>query len=208
MLSAILIGNNLINMSASALTTTIVIRMFGNKWIGIGTGLVTLIILIFSEIIPKTMSTVHADQMALKVAGPIYLITKLLTPVIFLVNKLSLWVMKLLRIDPNAKTTSMTETELRTILDFSHEEGVIESEEREMLNNVVDFGDSVAKDVMVPRIDMDFVSVDSTYDQLIEEFDKNKHTRMPVYSESRDNIIGIVNLKDVVFSRRTKKASL
>ena len=206
MLSAILIGNNLINMSASALTTTIVIRMFGNKWIGIGTGLVTLIILIFSEIIPKTMSTVHADQMALKVAGPIYLITKLLTPVIFLVNKLSLWVMKLLRIDPNAKTTSMTETELRTILDFSHEEGVIESEEREMLNNVVDFGDSVAKDVMVPRIDMDFVSVDSTYDQLIEEFDKNKHTRMPVYSESRDNIIGIVNLKDVVFFEEDKES--
>ena len=215
-LSAILIGNNVVNMSASALTTTIVIRMFGNKWVGIGTGLVTLwvgigtglvtlIILIFSEIIPKTMSTIHADQIALKVAGPIYFITKLLTPVIFLINKLSLLIMKLLRIDPNAKAASMTETELRTILDFSHEEGVIESEEREMLNNIVDFGDSVAKDVMVPRIDMDFVSVDLDYDQLMEEFDDNKHTRMPVYSETRDNIIGIVNLKDVVFFEDNKE---
>jgi CBS domain containing-hemolysin-like protein len=101
--------------------------------------------------------------------------------------------------DPKAKAGTITENELRTILDFSHEEGVIESEERRMITNVVDFGDSLAKDVMVPRIDMAFANVDFTYEELVQAFSKDKYTRMPVYSETRDNVIGIVNLKDVFF---------
>ncbi|HKL79788.1 MAG TPA: hemolysin family protein, partial [Mobilitalea sp.] len=125
--------------------------------------------------------------------------TKLLTPIIYIINKLCTGIMLFLHIDPKAKASAITENELRNILDYSHGEGVIESEERRMITNVVDFGDSLAKDVMVPRIDMAFANVDLTYDELVQSFGEDKYTRMPVYSESRDNVIGIVNLKDVFF---------
>ncbi len=199
MISAILIGNNIVNISASALSTTLATKYFGSEWIGLVTGLLTLFILIFSEITPKSMSTIYSEKIALRVGGPIYLITKLLTPVIFVLNKVCIGILLLLHMDPKAKSIAITENELRTILDFSHEEGVIESEERRMITNVVDFGDSLAKDVMVPRIDMAFANVDFTYSELIQAFATEKYTRMPVYSETRDNVIGIVNLKDVFF---------
>jgi CBS domain containing-hemolysin-like protein len=199
MLSALLIGNNVINLSASALATTMAIDIWGNNWVGLATGVLTLLILVFGEITPKSISAIKAEKIALRIAGPILLITKLLTPLIFIINKLCNGVMKLFGIDPNEKPTSMTESELRTILEVSHEEGVLESEERRMITNVVDFGDSLAKDVMVPRIDMSFASVDLSYDELVQLFSIDKYTRLPVYSENRDNVIGIVNLKDIFF---------
>ena len=91
----------------------------------------------------------------------------------------------------------MTEEELRTIVDVSHETGVIESEEREMINNLFDFGDAVAKEVMVPRIDMTFANVDNTYEELIEIFQEDKFTRLPVYEDTTDNVIGIINMQDL-----------
>ncbi|HWT76919.1 MAG TPA: hemolysin family protein [Mobilitalea sp.] len=199
MLSAVLIGNNVVNISSSALATTLASNHFGSEWIGLVTGVLTLLILIFGEITPKSMSTIYAEKIALKVAGPIYLVTKILTPVIYVLNKICTGILLIFHMDPKAKTTIITENEFRTILDYSHEEGVIESEERRMITNVVDFGDSLAKDVMVPRIDMAFANVDFTYEELIQAFAKEKYTRMPVYSETRDNVIGIVNLKDVFF---------
>jgi CBS domain containing-hemolysin-like protein len=206
MLSAILIGNNIVNISASALATTMAINFWSNEWIGLVTGVLTLLVLIFGEITPKSISTIYAEKISLRVAKYIYFITKLLTPVIFIINKICIGLMNIFRIDPKAKTAAITENELRTILDFSHEEGVIESEERRMITNVVDFGDSLAKDVMVPRIDMAFASADLTYDELVQAFSEEKYTRMPVYSESRDNVIGIVNLKDVFFYNGDKES--
>ncbi|TAH73803.1 MAG: HlyC/CorC family transporter [Anaerolineaceae bacterium] len=199
MLSALLIGNNVVNLSASALATTMAIDIWGNNWVGLATGVLTLVILVFGEITPKSISAIKAEKIALQIAGPVLVITKLLTPIIFIINKLCNGVMRLFRIDPNEKPTPMTESELRTILEVSHEEGVLESEERRMITNVVDFGDSLAKDVMVPRIDMSFASVDLTYDELVQLFSVDKYTRLPVYSENRDNVIGIVNLKDIFF---------
>lgn len=199
MLSAILIGNNIVNLSASALATTMAIDIWGNQWVGLVTGILTLLILIFGEITPKSISTIFAEKISLTIAGPILLLTKLLKPISFIINKLYHAVMLLLHLDPKTKVNGITENELRTLLDFSHEEGVIETEERRMITNVVDFGDSLAKDVMVPRIDMSFASADLSYDELVQIFSQDKYTRMPVYSETRDNVIGIVNLKDVFF---------
>ncbi len=199
MMNALLIGNNVAKLTASVLVAMMARKHFGNQWVGLATGIFILVVLIFCEVIPKSLSTIYAEKLSLRVAGPIYFITKLLTPIIFIINKLCIGMLLLLRIDPKAKTSAITENELRTILDYSHEEGVIESEERRMITNVVDFGDSLAKDVMVPRIDMAFANVDFTYDELIHAFAEEKYTRMPVYSETRDNVIGIVNLKDVFF---------
>ena len=198
MLSAILIGNNIVNISASSLMTTFTINVFGSEAVGITTGLLTLLILVFGEITPKTMSTISAEKIALSVAKIIYWLMNVLTPVIFIVNKLSLGVLMLLKVDPNAKHDSITTDELRTIVEVGHEEGVIETEEKKMINNVFDFGDSLAKDIMVPRIDMTLVDVEATYDELIEIFREEMYTRIPVYEETTDNVIGIINVKDLL----------
>lgn len=198
MLSAILIGNNIVNLTASSLMTTLTINLLGSKAVGFATGILTLLILVFGEITPKTLSTISAEKIALSDAKIIYGLMVVLTPVIFVVNQLSLGVLLLMRVDPNAKRDTITEDELRTIVEVSHEEGVIEMEEKKMINNVFDFGDSVAKDVMVPRIDMTMADVNSSYDELIDIFREEKYTRIPVYEENTDNVIGIVNMKDLL----------
>lgn len=198
MLSAILIGNNIVNIFASSLATVLATRLLGNKGVGIATGVLTLLILVFGEITPKTLATIYSEKIGLLYAPIIYYLMIVLTPVIFIINKLSLGFLKLLRVDPNNKNGTMTENELRTIVNVSHEEGVIESEERQMIYNVFDFGDSLAKDIMVPRVDMIFAHVDATREELIEIFKKEKFTRLPVYEESTDDVIGILNIKDLL----------
>ncbi len=200
MLSAILIGNNIVNMYASSLTTLLSSKLFGNEAVGAATGVITFLILIFGEITPKTSATISSERMSLRCAGVIFVLMTVLTPVIFVINKVSMLVLQLLGVDPNKKSESITEDELRTIVEVSHEEGVIKTEEKKMINNVFDFGDSVAKDVMVPRIDMAFVDVNATYSELIEIFREEKYTRFPVYEDTTDNVIGILNIKDILLA--------
>jgi CBS domain containing-hemolysin-like protein len=207
LLSTILIGNNIVNLTASSLTTTLMANICTHAGmpekqslvIGIGTGVLTILVLIFGEITPKTLASIYSTNISMAYAGIINLLTKLLTPVIFIVNKLARGFMHIFRINPDAKHEAITESELLTIVDASHEEGVIESEERKMITNVVDFGDSVAKDVMIPRIDMTFAKEENTYEELLEIFDQEKFSRLPVYNETIDDVVGIVNLKDVFF---------
>lgn len=198
MLSAILIGNNVVNLSASSLATSIAIERFGSVGAGIATGILTLLILIFGEIAPKTMATINADQISLWASGFIEFLMWILTPVIFIVNKLAMGVLLLFRVDPNKSQNAMTEEELRTIVDVGEESGVIETEEKEMIHNLFDFGDSEAKEIMIPRIDMTFVSKDATYQEVIEIFKEDKFTRLPVYEETTDNVVGILNMKDLL----------
>ena len=198
MLSAILIGNNLVNNAQTALTTSLIIQLFGNSAVGIATGVITLLILIFGEISPKTLATIHSEKMALLYAPLIHFLMKIFTPVIFIVNKLSMGVLFLLRVNPDQKVNTMTEHELRTIVDVSHEDGVIESEEKEMIYNVFDMGDAKAKDIMVPRVHVTFADINSTYDELIEIFREDKFTRLPIYEETTDNVVGTINMKDLL----------
>ena len=204
MLSAILIGNNIVNLYASSLATTLALRI--GLPVGIATGILTVVILIFGEITPKTMATLSADSLALKNGRIIYYLMTGMTPVIFIINKMSYGVLRLMGIDPSKKQDSITEDELRTIVEVSHEEGVIETEEKKMITNVFDFGDSLAKDIMVPRINMSFTEVDATYDQLIEIFREDRFTRIPVYEETTDNVIGIINMKDLLLLSDEEKA--
>ena len=206
MLSAILIGNNIVNLSASALTTTIAYSLSdGATAVAIATGIITLLILIFGEITPKTVATINAEKLALSYAYPIHFIMVILTPVSIIVNALSRVILFLLRVDPNTKLNTMTENELRTIVDVSHEDGVIEEEEKEMIYNVFDLGDAKAKDVMVPRVHVIFADVESSYDELLAIFRENKFTRLPVYEETTDNVIGTINMKDLLLFDNTKE---
>ena len=200
LLSTILIGNNIVNISASSLATTITMRLFGNAAVSISTGIITLLVLIFGEITPKTMASLHAEKMALSYARIIHFLMFLLTPVIFLVNKMAKGVLTLLRVDDSVKGNTITEHELRTLVNVGHKEGVIETEERQMIYNVFDFGDSQAQDVMVPRIDVTFADVNSSYEDLIQLFREEKHTRFPVFEETTDYIIGIINVKDLLLT--------
>lgn len=196
-LSAILIGNNIVNLSAASLTTSLAYGL-GGSMVAIASGILTLLILLFGEITPKTMATIHSEKISLLYAPLISIFIRLMTPVIFIVNGMANVILRIMRIDPNANTKVMTENDLRTIVDVSHEDGVIESEEKEMINNVFDLGDAKAKDVMVPRVHVTFADVNSTYDELIDIFREDKFTRLPIFEDTTDNVIGTINMKDLL----------
>ncbi len=178
LLSAILIGNNIVNISASALTSLFAQRLWGNTYLSVATGVLTFIVILFGEILPKTVAALYCDRISMAYAPVISLYTWLMTPIIFLINAIANGILKLLRIDPKHRQ-AITEDELLTVVEASHEDGVLENEEKEMINNVVDFGDSLAKDVMVPRIDV------------------NNYSRLPVFETTQDNVVGILFLKDL-----------
>lgn len=202
MLSAILIGNNIVNLSASALATTLAMKI--NLAVGIATGILTIVVLICGEIVPKTWAMLTNEKLSLAYSGIIYILMQLLTPVIFIVDKMSQFILKLLHIDPNKKVNTMTENELKTYVDVSHEVGVIEKEEREIIYNVFDFSDAVAKDIMIPRINMVVVSVDDSYDRVLSVFRESMYTRLPVYQDDKDNIIGLINIKDFILTENAE----
>ena len=186
MLSAVLIGNNLVNTSAASIASLIAYS-FGGAAVSIATFIITFLILVFGEITPKTWATVNADQLAITYA-----------PIIWFVNLFSSGILKLMGIQNPNQNISMTESELRTIVDVSHEEGVIEEDEKDMINKVFDLGDAKAKDVMIPRVHVVMAEVDSTYKDLLEIFREEKFTRIPIYQDKIDNIIGIVKMKDLL----------
>ena len=208
MLSSILIGNNLVNISATSLATTLAIDVFGSAGAGIATGVLTILVLIFGEITPKTYATIKNTNLALRFGPVIYYVTKVLTPVVIVINKLSTGLLMLLRIDAKQSKQVMTERELRTIVDASQEDGVIEKDEKEMIYNVFDFKDSIAKDIMIPRIDITFVSADASYDEVMELFMATQYSRLPVYEETKDKVIGIVYLKDIYFYRTQHRGEI
>jgi hypothetical protein len=204
MLSVILIGNNVVNLYASSLATTVTLSLFGSKLVGVATGILTLAVLVFGEVAPKTMASRKAEQIALRAAGPVKCLMWLFTPLVFVVNNLARLVMKLFGADRPGKRELMTAEELRTIVQVGHEDGVIENSERKMIDNVFDFGERSARDIMIPRIDMTCIDVEAGYDELMEVVREEKYTRIPVYKESADTIVGILNIKDLLFRAQDK----
>ena len=204
MLSVILIGNNVVNLYASSLATTVTLSLFGSKMVGVATGILTLAVLVFGEVAPKTMASRNAEQIALRAAGPVKVLMWLFTPLVFVVNNLARLVMKLFGADRPGKRELMTAEELRTIVQVGHEDGVIENSERKMIDNVFDFGDRSARDIMIPRIDMTCIDVEAGYDELMEVVREEEYTRIPVYKESADTIVGILNIKDLLFREQDK----
>lgn len=206
MISTILIGNNIVNISASALATTLALRI--HLMVGIATGILTIVILLFSEIIPKTWAKLYNEPLTLTYAGIIYFLMQILTPVIFVIDVLSKSIMRLLHIDPNKKISTMTEGELKTYVDVSHEDGIIETEEREIIYNIFDFSVAVAKDIMIPRINMVTVNINANYNEVFSIFKDSMYTRIPVYEEEKDNIVGLINIKDFLLTSNPETFSV
>ena len=181
LLSTILIGNILVNNAAASLTTMLAVSMLGGQsGVGIATMVITIVILIFGEITPKTLAAQNSEKVSLRVVKMISGIVVILTPVVKVLNIVTNGLIKLLGGNVTQKTLTITEAELKTMVNVSHEEGVLEVDERRMINNVFDFGDSKAKDVMTPRTDMVCVEDDTTYDEIVAIFKEERFSRLPV----------------------------
>ena len=216
MISTVLIGNNIVNISASSLatvlTTNMVNRLIGD-WavstaIGISTGVLTVIVLLFGEIIPKTWAKLNNEKITLAYAPIINGLCIIFTPLVFIIDILSSGILRVLRIDPNKKVIGITESELLSYVDVSHQEGVIESEEKEIIYNLFDFSDALAKDIMIPRVDIVEVDANSSYEEVVAAFQQNMYTRIPVYENTPDNIIGLLNIKDFLFVKDSSNFNL
>lgn len=199
LLGAILIGNNIANIGASALATSIAIDLYGSKGIALSTVVMTLLILIFAEVTPKSLAAQNSEKTSLAVAKPVYYITLLFKPLIHVLTTITNSFVKLFGGNVSSQQPLITEDELRSILNVSHEEGVLEGDEKQMIYNVFEFGDSQAKDVMTPRTNMAAVSIESSYYDLINFLKEENFSRIPVYEEDIDDIIGIMHVKDLIF---------
>lgn len=199
MLSSILIGNNIVNIGASSLMTSIAIDAFGNTGVGIATGIMTLLILIFGEITPKTLAAQNSEKMSIRLSGFVHLVTIIITPISFILTKITNPLLKLLGADIDTDQPFITEDELKTIVSVSHKEGILEGEERDMIYNVFEFGDSKARDVMIPRTEMIAIDVESSYEEVINIVTREQYSRIPVYEDTTDNIVGILYVKDLLF---------
>ena len=199
-ITTILIGNNIVNLSASSLATTLTIRIWGNVYISLATGILTFLVLIFGEIVPKTWARRNCEKLSLSFAPVIRMLMVVMYPVVFLIENVAKFFLFILGQNKDNGNT-ITETELRTYVDVSHEEGVIESDEKTFINNVFDFSDSNVKDIMIPRIDMISISEDSSYKDVMKVFRESMYTRLPVYREEIENIIGFINIKDLIRSK-------
>ncbi len=197
LLSTVLIGNNIVNLTASAISTMLATEYFGIP-VGVMTGILTFVILIVGEVVPKTWATVSADKMALAYSGIIEMLMVVFTPFILIVNGVAKAILFVMRIDADGKPDAITEDAIKTYVDVSHEDGEIEPEERDMIYNLFDFTDHVAKDIMIPKVRMVSVDVNSTYSDILAVFRECMYTRLPVYEGEKENIIGVINMKEFI----------
>lgn len=200
LLGAILIGNNIVNIGASAIATSLSIYMFGNTGVGIATGVMTLLILVFGEITPKSVAAAKSEAVSLRIASFMTFYVWLLTPVVKLVLVITNAITYIFGGKPGISQPYLTEDEFKTMVNVGHEEGVLEVEEKEMIYNVFDFGDAKVSEVMTPRTDMIALEVQMKYDEVIDIYKEEQFSRLPVYEDSIDNIVGVLYIKDIVFS--------
>lgn len=199
LLSSILVGNNVVNIAATSISTSLFIGLMGEKGVALATAVMTVLVLIFGEITPKTIAANNSEKVSLLVSKPIKAIIFILRPIVWIFNIITNIIFKLFGITNKGAKSFITEEELKTMVNVSHEEGVLEMEEREIINNVFEFGDMQAKNAMVQRIDMVAIDMEDSYDEIIQVFKTEKLSRMPVYEEIIDDIVGILNIKDIIF---------
>ncbi len=207
LLSAILIGNNGVNIGASALMTSLAIDAFGNTGVGVATGIMTLLILVFGEITPKSLAAQNSEKISVGLSGFIEFVIILVTPISFLLTKITNFMVKILGGEGDKNKPFITQEELKTIVNVSYKEGILEGEEKDMIYNVFDFSDSQVNDVMVPRTEIVAIDVDLPYEEIIKIINKEQYSRIPVYKNTIDNIIGILYVKDLLFLDVNKEST-
>jgi CBS domain containing-hemolysin-like protein len=193
LLITILIGNNIVNVAAATLATSIAIKTFGDIGVGIATFFVVIVLLVFGEIGPKIYAARASDSFALGVAPVVLFLSRIFSPLIWLVEKVS----PTFGIGKEAGEASVTEEEIKEWIDVGKEDGTIEQGEQEMLYSVLEFADTTAREIMTPRVDVTLMEDTVTFEEAIRIFNETGFSRIPVYHDSIDNITGILNVKDV-----------
>lgn len=197
LLTTILVGNNIVNIVTTTVATIFFTDLFGAKGAVLSAVILTVLVLIFGEITPKMVAQAKNEEVSLKFAKPIYVCTVILKPIVialgFITNVLT---KAFIKEDENSDI--VTEEDIKTIVDVSEEQGVINFEESEMINNVFEFGRRDVSDIMTARTNMEAVALDSTKEELYSFLRGSMHSRIPIYGESIDNIVGILHMKDIV----------
>jgi len=202
---AILVGNNFVNISISAIVTAIFVRIFGYNWgVVIATFSTTLFVLIVCEITPKILAIKHTEKIALFNAPLMEMFIRIFEPVINIFMWISNLILKILKIKPSKRLPLVTEEELRLMIEVGKEEGVLSDEERSMLHRIFEFGDTLVRDVMVPKDRIIAVNVNVTPEELLNIFVEEGHARLPVYNGSIENIIGVIYARDLLYILRDK----
>ena len=202
LLGAILIGNNIVNIGASSIATSLAVKMFGgsDKAVAISTLVMTVLVLIFGEITPKSIAKQKSEKVSLIVSKPIKLAVFIFKPFISIFTGISSVFIRLCGADPNATEPFITQEELKTMVDVSEEEGVLEDVEKEMIFNVFDFADMQVKDIMVQRVDIVALNREATYEEVLDTIKKEQFSRIPVFKETIDDIVGVLNVKDLIIA--------
>jgi len=204
-ITAILVGNNFVNIAISALVTGIGIAFLGYEWGIVWATLLTLfVIVVICEITPKVIAIKHTERVALAVAPIMEAFIKVFKPVIFIFSTGSNLIIKILRIKPTKKSPLITEEELRLMIEMGKEEGFLSDEKGRMLHRIFEFGNITVADVMVPADKMIAVNINSTPEALLNVFVEEGHARLPVYKDTRDNIVGIIYARDLLYILRDK----
>jgi len=191
----ILIGNNLVNIGAASLATVIFTDAFGSAGVGIATGVMTFLILIFGEITPKTYATQNAERISLMVARPIEVLSFILAPFVKVFALISKGMSKLLG---SKKEDNLSEEELKTIVTMGAEEGILDKEAAQMMHNVLEFKETKVAEIMTPDIDVEMISGDKTLKEVIDFIVKSPYSRYPVYKSNKDKIIGVLDVDDIL----------
>ncbi|MCX9011170.1 MAG: hemolysin family protein [Candidatus Methanoperedens sp.] len=197
-LTAILIGNNIVNITASILAANVALSMFGDKGIAIATGVMTLFILVFGEIFPKTLASRHPEQMSLKIAKPIRLVISILRPVVYILTAFVNSLILLLGGKERVKHPFVTEEIINMMLKVGEKEGTIEKHEREIISNVFEFTDEKAHGVMTPRENIVSIEESEALDTALALINRSGHSRIPVYQKDFDNVVGMIYAKDLL----------
>ena len=205
LIGAILIGNNIVNVASSSIATIITTSRFSNAGLGISVGLTTLVILIFGEITPKNLALKNSESISLFVAPIILFLVRIFTPILFILNNISNLLSALLGQRNDDKKPTITQDELKTIVDVSNQEGVLETDETEMIQNIFEFKDLTVDDIMIQRRDIVAISADMSYDEIIDVFKNRQLSRLPIYEDTIDDIIGVLYAKDLFFTEQSKE---
>jgi len=199
LLGTILVGNNLVNIAASAIATSIAIYFWNNKGVGIATFLMTLLILIFGEITPKNIAIDYTEEIVLFIAPIMNVFVKIFSPVVWVLTNFTNGLLHLFGLNKQEKKPLITEEELKTIVEVSSQEGVLESDEKEIIDNIFEYSDMRVKDIMIQRMDIVAVDVSATYEEVVAAFGEKQFSRIPVYEDTIDNIVGVLYAKDLFF---------
>ena len=198
LINTLLVSNDLVNIFVSSLITSVALSIFGEAGVGYATITATILLLLFGEITPKTISTRCPDKIAYALSGFVKVVYYIMQPIVFVVTHISRFFLRLIGIKTKNKKPSYTEEDIMTFFDLSSESGLIEEDENRMLNKVFKFTDLEAQDIMVPRTKIRALAEDVTYRQVVELSQRLGFTRFPVYRKSIDDIIGILYLKDLL----------